>query len=220
VSFVQRYGWRAYAVPLLSVVTLAALVRGTAPAASAHTPEAHNAAAHSSAKTPSRGSVKVEGLTATDAGFDAGSTPTPTPVVVNLGDDAASCATNSYQQLVVVSLRQQHLWACEGGKQVNSTPVTTGATAHNDQTPLGSWRVQAKQRDRYLVGPGYRDYVHYWVPFNGDFGLHDAPWQTMPLGSQNYRQQGSNGCVHLPTATMAWLYRWASVGHTVVTIES
>ena len=100
------------------------------------------------------------------------------------------------------------------------TSVTTGSVVDNNQTPLGSWRVQAKQRDRYLVGPGYRDYVRYWVPFNGDFGFHDASWQTMPFGSPQFTTHGSHGCVHLPTPTMAWLYRWVTVGQTVVTVES
>jgi lipoprotein-anchoring transpeptidase ErfK/SrfK len=62
--------------------------------------------------------------------------------------------------------------------------------------------------------------VLYWVPFNGDFGLHDAPWQTMPFGSKDYPEHGSHGCVHVPAATMAWLYRWSSVGDTVVTVEA
>lgn len=224
----RRYGWRAYALPILSVITVAVLVRGAPSTASAHTAAGPRAPSvghalsgqATSGTTSGAGPVQVEGLTTGAAGFAAGAAPPPTPVVLSLGDDAVSCATNSYRQLVLVSISKQHLWACEGGKQVTSVAVTTGRTLDNDQTPLGSWRVQAKQRDRYLLGPGYRDYVHYWVPFNGDFGLHDAPWQTMPFGSQNYLTQGSHGCVHLPTATMAWLYRWASVGNTVVTIKS
>jgi lipoprotein-anchoring transpeptidase ErfK/SrfK len=156
----------------------------------------------------------VEGLTGGDA-FGAGATPAP--VVISLGDDGMS--QNTYGRLVLVSISRQHLWTCQGSMQVRDAAVTTGATVDNDQTPLGSWRVQAKQRDRFLVGPGYKDYVHYWVPFNGDFGLHDAPWQTMPFGSKNWSTQGSHGCVHVPTATMAWLYRWSRVGSTVVTVE-
>jgi lipoprotein-anchoring transpeptidase ErfK/SrfK len=230
---VQRYGWRAYALPILSVVTVAALVQhDPGSAAAKRSPWA--AGGHKVAPTaplrldvakdlPSTSStraagVQVEGLTAGEAGFDAGSTPAP--VVINLGDDGVSCATNTYRRLVLVSISRQHLWACQGGRQVSDAPVTTGATIDNDQTPLGSWRVQAKQRDRYLVGPGYKDYVHYWVPFNGDFGLHDAPWQTMAFGSKSWPTQGSHGCVHVPTATMTWIYRWAAVGSTVVTIES
>ena len=210
--FVGRYGWRAYALPILAVVTVAALVRQ--PNSGGH-PAARAAARPGSGSTA--GGVQVEGLTGSGTDFRAGSTPAP--IAVTLGTDARSCATNTYRKLVIVSISKQHLWACEGAKQVNSTPVTTGKVVGHDQTPLGSWRVQDKQRNRYLTGPGYRDYVHYWVPFNGDFGLHDAPWQTMPFGSKDWRTKGSHGCVHVPTATMAWIYRWSQVGSTVVTVE-
>ncbi len=203
--FARRYGWRAYAVPILGVVTVVALLHdspssGSAPAAQGH-----------------RGTVTVEGRSAQDANYRPGDTPAA--VVVQLGSDVTSCSDNTYSKLLLVSVSQQHLWACQGRKQVDSTPVTTGAKVHHRQTPLGSWRVQGKQRNRYLVGPGYRDYVHYWMPFNGDFGLHDASWQTMPFGSSQWPKQGSHGCVHVPTKTMAWIYRWARVGNTVVTIE-
>jgi lipoprotein-anchoring transpeptidase ErfK/SrfK len=215
-GFVRRYGWRAYAVPVLAVVTVAVLVRPvtSSPATHAAARPARPAPASASAGAPAQ---QVEGATGDDEGFAAGATPEP--VTITLPSDVTSCADNTYRRLVLVSISRQHLWACDGARQVNSTPVTTGKVTDHDQTPLGSWRVQAKQRDRYLVGPGYKDYVHYWVPFNGDFGLHDATWQTMPFGSAGWRTQGSHGCVHTPTSTMAWLYDWAEVGSTVVTIE-
>ncbi|WP_375493030.1 L,D-transpeptidase [uncultured Jatrophihabitans sp.] len=213
--FAQRWGWRAYALPILAAVTVLALVRG-APTRPTH-------ARPQAAPTRSLGSpahrVTVEGFSGSAAGFAAGSVPPPAPAVVNLGTDASSCATNSYRQLVLVSVRAQHLWACEGAKEVRSTPVTTGSVTHHDQTPRGSWRVQAKQRNRYLVGRGYRDYVKYWMPFDGDYGMHDASWQKMPFGSQDWPTGGSHGCVHLPTQTMAWMYSWAKPGTTVVTVE-
>jgi lipoprotein-anchoring transpeptidase ErfK/SrfK len=226
-GFVDQYGWRAYALPILSVVTVAALVRGTgspsgghpgAPAAAG--PSTTAASPGSATASPDAGHhVRQEGYTSGDTGFRAGSTPAP--VVIHLKSDApTSCSQNGYRKLILVSLTQQHLWACQGHRQVDETPVTTGRTDNGDQTPVGSWRVQAKQRNRYLVGPGYKDYVKYWMPFNGDFGLHDAPWQTMAFGSPDYHTRGSHGCVHVPAKTMAWLYHWATVGGTVVTVES
>jgi lipoprotein-anchoring transpeptidase ErfK/SrfK len=138
------------------------------------------------------------------------------PVPLNVSQ--AACAANAISQRVFVSISQQHAWICDGPHLVLSTPVTTGAATAHDSTPLGSWLVQAKQTDRDLVGPGYSEYVHYWVPFNGDFGFHDAPWQQMPFGSTGYTTLGSHGCVHLPTSAMKWLYGWAKIG-AEVTIE-
>ena len=104
---------------------------------------------------------------------------------------------------------------CAATAQAYSTAVTTGASDVGDATPLGTWQVQDKQTDRYLVGPGYRDYVKYWVPFNGDFGFHDANWQTMTFGSPLYHSLGSHGCVHLPDPAMSWLFHWVHIGATV-----
>jgi lipoprotein-anchoring transpeptidase ErfK/SrfK len=145
--------------------------------------------------------------------------PATPPVTLRRDVDGDVCADNGYDRLAVVSITRQHAWMCEKHRQVFSTAVTTGATVDHDQTPLGSWRVQGRERDRDLVGPGYDEHVNYWVPFNGDFGFHDATWQTMPFGSPGYTTQGSHGCVHMPTASMQWFYGWARVGSTVVTVE-
>ena len=219
--FVRRYGWRAYALPILAAITIATLVRGVPAAADHHSAADHRSAADHHPAAPAadgRSRVDVEGRTSSEAAFTRGSSPKP--VVISLAADENTCADNAYAQRLIVSIDKQHLWACDGHRQVLQTPVTTGATAHHDATPLGSWRVQGRQRDRYLVGPGYRDYVHYWVPFNGDFGLHDAPWEKTGYGSQDYPTKGSHGCVHVPRLDMKWLYRWTNVGATVVTIEA
>ena len=198
--FIRTYGWRAYALPFLVVITIVALVG----------PSSHH--------SPGTARRHVEGYAPGASRWQRGTT-SAVRVTRLKAQDVSSCAQNTNPQLILVSLTKQHLWACEGSRQVNETPVTTGSTVDGNQTPVGSWRLQAKQRDRYLVGPGYRDYVKYWMPYDGDFGLHDASWQTIPFGSQNYRVEGSHGCVHVPTPTMAWLYNWATVGQTVVTIE-
>jgi lipoprotein-anchoring transpeptidase ErfK/SrfK len=136
--------------------------------------------------------------------------PVATKAVVNM------CATNTHAQFVLVDIAQQHAWMCAGTKQVYNTPVTTGATVNGDDTPTGTWRVQGKQGARYLTVRGGASYhVNYWMPYDGDYGFHDAAWQTFPEGTSQYHTDGSHGCVHLPMAAMAWLYRWAQVGTTV-----
>lgn len=129
--------------------------------------------------------------------------------------EGTSCAANRAARTILVDITKQRVWMCERNVQVYSTLVTTGAANVGDGTPLGTWHIQDKQTDRYLVGPGYRDFVHYWLPFDGDFGFHDAPWQTMPFGAPGYVANGSHGCVHLPRDAMSWLFGWASVGTTV-----
>jgi lipoprotein-anchoring transpeptidase ErfK/SrfK len=144
--------------------------------------------------------------------------PTPTqPQPATAGP--TPCTANTLAQFVLVSISDQRAWMCAAGHQVYTTLVTTGADADGMGTPTGTWYVQDKQTDRYLVGVGYRDWVKYWIPFNGDYGFHDASWQTVPFGSNGYHSGGSHGCVHLPTAAMAWIYNWVTVG-AEVTVEA
>jgi hypothetical protein len=126
-------------------------------------------------------------------------------------------------KLLLISISLQHLWACDGTKIVNQSPVTTGTTVItngvDDNTPVGTWRIRAKETDTPLTGCDangcWDDLVRYWMPFDGEVGLHDASWQTFPFGASNYHTDGSHGCIQLPTALAAWIYNWAPVGTTV-----
>jgi lipoprotein-anchoring transpeptidase ErfK/SrfK len=240
---VSEYGWRAYALPVLAALTVAVLIL---PANTTHSASAGGDVAGTGPVTVTQTVIAPPPTTTVFAtptvtvlamprpgplsGSSAGASAPPAAGALRaagLGaasaariSDATACSGNRADSLVLVSIRQQHAWWCDKAKAVGSTPVTTGAVNTGDATPTGTWVVQAKQADRYLVGPGYRDFVHYWMPFHGDFGLHDAPWQTFPFGSKQYTDDGSHGCVHVPEAAMARLYSWAEVGTTVVTITA
>jgi hypothetical protein len=133
------------------------------------------------------------------------------------------CAGNhSEGKLLVVSVTEQRLWACEGGDLVSVSGVTTGAYALprvDDATPAGTWHIGTKSTDLYLSGCDadgcWHDYVHYWMSYDGPYGFHDAPWQTVPFGSPLYATAGSHGCVHLPEREMVWVFEWAPIGTTV-----
>lgn len=121
---------------------------------------------------------------------------------------------------ILVSIDQQHLWAYDGPTQVYSSPAITGASALDEATPTGTWTIYAKVTNTFLRGPTWDDFVQYWMPFFGAYGLHDASWRDpSQFGTSTYPEQGSHGCVELPVATAAWLFNWASVG-TSVTVEN
>ncbi len=158
------------------------------------------------------------GLPAAPHGGGTNPASSPTTVVTLA---ASTCAANlPGEKELVVSIIRQTLWACDGTEMVNTSRVTTGA---DDATPLGTFHIQAKEGPQYLNGCNYtgcwHDYVHVWMPFDGPYGFHDAPWQTMPFGSAGYRTQGSHGCVHLPSLESQWVFDWAAV-RTTVTIET
>lgn len=237
-----RHSWRLFAIPVLIVATVwaAMSVHGSAgpqrqradaavvPTRSLPaTPTSTQPVTRSAASAPTSSPLPP----ATSARHPESSQPTkkqpssaPTPalrpaygelIAVPRQAGVAVCAKNAQKQHVFVSIGSQHAWMCEGRRLVRDTAVTTGAPASHDSTPLGSWLVQARQADRYLSGPGYSYRVNYWVPFNGDYGFHDASWQKMPFGVTGYRKLGSRGCVHMPTAQMQWFYQWVHVGSTV-----
>ncbi len=140
------------------------------------------------------------------------------------------CANNTVDQLLLVSISQRHLWACDKTTQEYDTAVITGDTnVPADVTPVGTYSIYEKQTDLYLNGSDSRgswhDWVNYWMPFlsneYGVFGLHDATWRTSTdFGTISpSSDQASHGCVELPLAAAAWIYQWSSVG-TTVTIEN
>jgi lipoprotein-anchoring transpeptidase ErfK/SrfK len=129
--------------------------------------------------------------------------------------DAQACRTASGPRTVTVSIAEQRMWLCSGSSTTAASPVTTGIDTPIDRTPTGTWRIIDRETDRYLVGPDYRVFVHYWLQFFGDYGFHDSPWQDLPYGDPRYRSSGSRGCVHVPEPMMSRLYDWATLGTTV-----
>jgi hypothetical protein len=130
------------------------------------------------------------------------------------------CTTNRAARAFLVSIHAQSARLCQGNQQILTTHVTTGASALGDGTPTGTWSVSGKVRNTVLHPASGGTYpVHYWMPYNGDYGMHDAPWQTFAYGSPLYKTRGSHGCVHLPGSTMAFLFGWAPIG-TRVTVAA
>jgi hypothetical protein len=171
----------------------------------------------------SRGSAAPPANTALTT--DTRTAPVATPPVVGSSSPAAShrarpaspCAHNTRAQLIVVSIKDQHEWACAHRHTVLSTAVTTGADRPGDATPKGTFAVQGMNRNSTLTTDGARSYrVKYWIPFHlGVWGFHDASWQKMPFGSKHYVTRGSHGCVHMPLAAIRWLFHWVHYGTQV-----
>lgn len=134
-------------------------------------------------------------------------------------------------KLVVVSTENESATMYQNGRQVYSTPVTTGGPEL--PTDHGVFHIYFKESPFVFHSPfplGSPYYypptpIHFWMPFDGQEGLHDAWWrsnfgpgsnfQPTDLGTGNYIL-GTHGCVNLPYNAAAWLWNWAPVGTTVV----
>ncbi len=125
------------------------------------------------------------------------------------------CTGNIVAKKIIVSINLQHLWACEFGTEYLNTPITTGAEGIGFGTPTGAFSIYAKQRNTYLVGPGYRSFVSYWMPFYRGYGLHDASWRRS-FGVGGFERGGSHGCVNMPPSVTSYVYNWATIGTQVI----
>ena len=166
--------------------------------------------------TPEPATTPVVDPTSSDA-----ATPTPTvPPVVATPTPAPTPGAQG--KVIVVSLATQSLTAYENGKVVATTVVATGRPAL--PTLTGTFHIKAKYTPYQFISPWPKSspywYASAWVKYamlyeDGGYFIHDAPWRTV-YGPGANLTNGTHGCVNVPLSTMSFLYKWASVGTTVI----
>jgi lipoprotein-anchoring transpeptidase ErfK/SrfK len=126
--------------------------------------------------------------------------------------------TLQYGKYIEINLKSQHMWVYQDQKVIYESPITSGATGAGFPTVQGLFSIQAKQTNRnlngYAIGYNYNVFVKYWMPFFGNYGMHDASWRSS-FGGPDYYYGGSHGCVNMPEGAAAFLYGWADVGTPV-----
>ena len=129
---------------------------------------------------------------------------------------ANSRGANDYGDTYVeINLSAQHLWLYQEGELLLDTDFVSGSIAEKHATSTGAFYVYGKETERYLVGPGYRSYVYYWMPFNGGEGMHDATWRSS-FGGATYLNSGSHGCINLPKSMAGQIYENVEKGTPVL----
>lgn len=119
---------------------------------------------------------------------------------------------------VEINLTAQHLFFYKDGKLVVESDFVSGNLKKNYGTPVGTYPIQYRQRNATLVGEDYATPVNYWMPFNGNIGLHDAPWRST-FGKDIYLTSGSHGCINLPPAVAKTIYEGIARGVGVYVYE-
>ena len=112
-------------------------------------------------------------------------------------------------------MTQQHLWYYKDGALVADGDVVTGNKALNHSTPVGTYRITYKEKNATLKGEDYESKVTYWMPFNGNIGVHDAIWRDK-FGGQIYLTNGSHGCVNAPYALAEKIFNNIEAGIPVI----
>lgn len=116
---------------------------------------------------------------------------------------------------VEIDLTSQHLWVYQDGKMVVESDFVSGNVSKGYGTPVGIFGLTYKERDATLRGEGYASPVSYWMPFNGNVGMHDASWRGS-FGGEIYLRSGSHGCVNLPVKKAEEIYSYIEKGEPVI----
>lgn len=128
---------------------------------------------------------------------------------------------------VEIDISSQHVYFYQDGNCVWDSKCVTGTATDPDRaTPTGVFALKYKQRDRVLRGrinpqtgkPSYESPVAYWMPFNGNIGLHDANWRSS-FGGNIYLKSGSHGCINLPSKNAKTLYELITPGTVIVVCD-
>ena len=135
------------------------------------------------------------------------------PIYRNLGwHGGQNDAGASY---VEIDLGSQHLYLYVDGELILDSVIVSGNMGRGWRSPAGLFAVYYKTTNTVLRGPGYARPVSYWMPYHGNYGMHDANWRS-EFGNDIYLRNGSRGCINLPYEIAKELYSHVSVGFPVV----
>ena len=116
---------------------------------------------------------------------------------------------------VEANLTDQHLYLYKDGEVVLETDFVSGKISNGNGTPAGIFGITYKTTDAVLRGQNYETPVKYWMPFYGNYGMHDANWRGV-FGGDIYINNGSHGCINLPPSMAEQIYQYVYTGFPVV----
>ncbi len=122
---------------------------------------------------------------------------------------------------VEVCISEQTMWAYENGELLVTTPIISGCVEKGYSTPSGSvWAIDAKKNDWWFTT--FPDaFSSYWMPFNGECGIHDASWQSAGDYTKTYYiSNGSHGCLNTPYDAVRIVFGHMEIGDPVVVYYS
>lgn len=116
---------------------------------------------------------------------------------------------------VEIDLGNQHLYLYVDGRFVLESDFVSGNASRGWGTPAGVFGLTYKTRNAVLRGENYATPVTFWMPFNGNIGMHDATWRSA-FGGDIYRTNGSHGCINLPYEKAEIIYDYVYTGFPVI----
>ena len=117
---------------------------------------------------------------------------------------------------IEIDLDEQHMWYYVDGATYVDTNIVSGSRYNGSHTSPRVVYVYSIIPDKWLNGPTWHCFVHYWVAIQGSIGIHDASWRTAWDDSQYLKNNGSHGCINTPTEDMQKLFERVEVGTPVI----
>lgn len=150
--------------------------------------------------------------------LEAGETATVEPVYLYEGKDrSVNDIGDTYAEICIT---QQRMWCYKDGQLIADTPVVTGCHSTGYDTPSGSvWAIDAKKANAHFST--YNSDVDFWLPFNGDVGIHDASWRAEgTYGGDVWLNGGSHGCINTPYNAAQAIFQVLEIGDPVIVYYS
>lgn len=129
---------------------------------------------------------------------------------------ANSHGENDYgDSYVEINLTAQHLFLYKDGELITESDFVSGCPAKGNATPTGVFGLTYKTKNAVLRGDDYATPVNYWMPFNGNIGMHDLT-SRRAFGGDIYKTNGSHGCINLPLSAAETIYETISDNYPVL----
>ncbi len=116
---------------------------------------------------------------------------------------------------VEVDMTNQHLYLYQNGAVELESDFVSGNMSKGYNTPAGVFGLTYKTKNAVLRGADYATPVNYWMPFNGNVGMHDATWRSS-FGGNIYLTSGSHGCINLPLDKAKEIYQYMSENFPII----
>ena len=116
---------------------------------------------------------------------------------------------------VEIDLGKQHLYVIQNKTVVEESDFVSGNIVKGNGTPPGVFGITYKEKNAVLRGENYESNVSFWMPFNGNIGMHDATWRR-EFGGEIYKSRGSHGCINLPFEKAKNIFELIEQGMPVV----
>ena len=119
---------------------------------------------------------------------------------------------------VEINITKQRLWFYKDKKLITQGYIVTGDPNKGYSTKVGTYMLNYKEEESTLTGPNYEAKVKYWMPFNGNIGIHDASWRYS-FGGEIYKRNGTHGCVNSPLYLAKTIFENIEEGTPVICYE-